>query len=95
MILQSPAIPKLMFDPRCDSDAILHQFGVLLNGIICICLQILDIAARRSRSQFVAYNRGLNAMLATYRVVNVEMNRIKEEKAMFNANIDLPSSCGH
>jgi exonuclease 3'-5' domain-containing protein 1 len=91
MILQSPAVPKLMFDPRCDSDAIFHQFGVLLNGVIC--LQILDIAVRRSQSQFVEYNRGLNAMLATYRVDgidNVEMNRIKEEgKAMFNANIEL------
>ncbi len=41
-LLESPHIRKLMFDPRQDSNALWHQYGVLLENVLC--LQVAEVS---------------------------------------------------
>ncbi|QSZ31560.1 hypothetical protein DSL72_001127 [Monilinia vaccinii-corymbosi] len=43
-ILESPLIPKVFFDVRCDSDALYSHFGINLAGVID--LQLMELATR-------------------------------------------------
>ena len=33
-ILENQAVQKLLYDVRCDSDALYHQYGVRLGGVM-------------------------------------------------------------
>ena len=56
-ILEDPAVTKLMFDCRVDSDALYHQHGVSLNGVWDV--QLADVAARRKKSLQVPLLSGM------------------------------------
>jgi len=43
-ILENPKIVKVMWDCRRDSDALLHQFGVTLDGVVD--LQVMEVLIR-------------------------------------------------
>lgn len=48
-LLEDPAVTKLMFDCRRDSDALFHQFQVRLAGVLDV--QLEHVAARRLRNR--------------------------------------------
>ena len=56
-ILEDPAVTKLMFDCRVDSDALFHQHDVRLEGVYDV--QLADVAARRRNSQVVGLLSGM------------------------------------
>jgi len=60
-ILTSPCVTKIIFDPRCDSDALFAQFDILMEGVIC--LQLMNIAVRRKSGRDVTYCPGLVTVL--------------------------------
>lgn len=49
-LLESTVVRKVTFDCRTDSDALKHQFGVVLAG--CYDLQTLDQAIKRTRGTY-------------------------------------------
>ena len=46
-LLEDPDFPKIFFDCRQDSDALFHQFGVLLRGVRD--LQLMELLLRTHR----------------------------------------------
>ncbi|GMH38103.1 hypothetical protein BSKO_05987 [Bryopsis sp. KO-2023] len=52
---------KLLFDPRNDSDALYHQFGVFPQNVFC--LQLAEVAHRRATGKVVNYVMGLDKMI--------------------------------
>ena len=48
-MLESPSVAKITFDCRTDSDALFHQFGVTLRGVLE--LQVLDQAIRIQKGE--------------------------------------------
>lgn len=65
---------KLFFDPRYDSDALWHQFGVFPGGVFC--LQMADVAYRRQQGLGVKYVSGLKKVIEKY----VEMSEEDEAR---------------
>lgn len=63
---------KLFFDPRYDSDALWHQFGVYPGGVFC--LQMGDVAFRRQSGHRVNFVQGLSKVIKRY----VRMTRREE-----------------
>jgi len=59
--LEDPACQKLMFDCRRDSDALAHQFGVRIEGVLDV--QLMDVALRRKAGAAVEFLPGLVAVL--------------------------------
>ena len=51
-ILESPTIPKVIFDIRNDSDALFSLFQISVNGIQD--LQLMELATRKGSKDFVA-----------------------------------------
>jgi len=51
-ILESPTIPKVIFDIRNDSDALFSHFQISVNGIQD--LQLMELATRKGSKDFVA-----------------------------------------
>ena len=51
-ILESSAIPKIVFDIRNDSDALFNEYQILVDGIQD--LQLMELAARQGSKTFVA-----------------------------------------
>ena len=51
-ILESPTIPKVIFDIRNDSDALFSHFEISVNGIQD--LQLMELATREGSRDFVA-----------------------------------------
>jgi hypothetical protein len=49
-ILESPEIEKLIFDPRMDSDALFHQFGVHLKNVFDVQLAEVGVPRVFARS---------------------------------------------
>lgn len=60
-LLQAPAPIKLFFDCRRDSEALYHQFGVELRGVLD--MQLLEVALRRMRNQSIVYLPGLGRLI--------------------------------
>jgi len=60
-ILADPAVLKVWFDPRNDVDALFHQFQVRVRSVFC--LQLAEVAFRRSQNVPVKYVKGLFKML--------------------------------
>lgn len=52
IILESPDIPKGIFDIRNDSDALYSHYGIRVNGIID--LQLLELATRDDSKEYLA-----------------------------------------
>merc|ERR1712130_392930 len=78
-ILSSPRVCKIIFDPRCDSDALFHQYGVEMRNVIC--LQLMDIAQRRKSGKDVTYCPGLASILRNNnKLQSVDSERIGELK---------------
>jgi exonuclease 3'-5' domain-containing protein 1 len=50
-ILESPAIPKVFFDVRQDSDALYNEYAVSLRGVQD--LQLMELASRKHTRRFV------------------------------------------
>lgn len=48
-LIENPAITKVTFDCRSDSDALFHQYGVVLSGVLE--LQVLDQAVRLQKGE--------------------------------------------
>jgi len=48
-VLENPTVAKITFDCRNDSDALFHQFGVTLRGVLE--LQVLDQAVRIQKGE--------------------------------------------
>ena len=63
-IMESKNYLKVMFDPRNDSDAIYHQFGVTMQNLIC--LQLCDVALRRQKGFRVQFLSGLGKVMENY-----------------------------
>lgn len=72
---------KLFFDPRYDSDALWHQFGVYPGGVFC--LQMADVALRRQMGHRVNFVLGLSKVIKKYVQLTkrdeLYMERVKEE----------------
>lgn len=51
-VLESPAIPKVVFDIRNDSDALFSHYGISVDGIQD--LQLMELATRKGSKDFVA-----------------------------------------
>ena len=52
-LLEDPNVVKVTFDCRSDSDALFHQFGVTIQGVLDI--QILDQAVRINSGEDVPH----------------------------------------
>jgi exonuclease 3'-5' domain-containing protein 1 len=63
-ILESSQYTKVVFDPRNDSDAIFHQFGVMMKNVLC--LQLAEIQYRRNSGLWVNYVTGLSKTMDRY-----------------------------
>lgn len=77
-ILESPDIPKVLFDVRNDSDALFSLFQIKLQCLVD--LQILEYATRESRGKHV---KGLATCVQTeslrLELFSNDWNKIKEE----------------
>jgi exonuclease 3'-5' domain-containing protein 1 len=51
-ILESPTIPKVIFDIRNDSDALFSHYGISVDGIKDV--QLMELATRKGSKNFVA-----------------------------------------
>lgn len=60
-LLTAPHPRKLFYDVRRDSEALYHQFGVKLQGVLDI--QLLEIARRRLRQESNQYLPGLARLI--------------------------------
>ncbi|KAL5257223.1 hypothetical protein ACHWQZ_G012234 [Mnemiopsis leidyi] len=55
-LLEDPETLKVLCDPRSDSDALYHHFGVLLKNVFCV--QLAEVASRRQRGYRTKYVMG-------------------------------------
>lgn len=60
-LLEDSGHLKLFFDPRNDTDAMYHQFGVFPRNVFC--LQLAEVAHRRSLGMSVKFVKGLDKMI--------------------------------
>jgi exonuclease 3'-5' domain-containing protein 1 len=74
-IVESKNIRKIIFDPRNDSDAIFHQFGVTIQNLIC--LQLCEVALRRQSGIGVNFLLGLGKVMENHLSLEV-VNSIKQ-----------------
>jgi exonuclease 3'-5' domain-containing protein 1 len=63
-ILEDPGRIKLVFDCRSDADALYHQYGVRLQGVLDV--QLLEVASRRAKGYQVLYNASLAKTMSRY-----------------------------
>jgi hypothetical protein len=74
-VFQDPAIKKVLYDPRNDSDALFHQFNIALDGVFD--LQTAEVALRRSRGLNVRFVQGL------FRCLSSQPDFLSEEQKKF------------
>ncbi|GLC42624.1 hypothetical protein PLESTM_001357700 [Pleodorina starrii] len=65
-VLECPSVTKLFYDVRCDAEALYHQHGVCLRGVVD--LQLSEVAYRRYGpvARRVGYVMGLTKALESY-----------------------------
>lgn len=63
-LMESEAICKVFFDPRNDIDAIANQFDINVKNVLC--LQLAEVATRRSKGLRVNYVTGLRKAMDEY-----------------------------
>lgn len=63
-ILENESNPKYMFDCRSDSDALYHQYGIELKGVVDV--QLFEIGYRKSKGYGGNYYSGLFKTLTKY-----------------------------
>jgi exonuclease 3'-5' domain-containing protein 1 len=63
-IMESNEYTKVFFDPRNDSDAIIHQYGVTMQNVLC--LQLCEVASRRQNNLRVKFIIGLKKAMETH-----------------------------
>ena len=81
-LLEDPDIKKITFDCRGDSDALFHQCGVVLAGVLE--LQVLDQAVRIQQGEMpphrcpyvnqggIPFLQGMSSLLQRYSIPSVE-----------------------
>lgn len=74
-ILESPDVPKMIYDVRQDSDALYHQFNIKLDGILDV--QLFQLAAMSQSFNFPAqYRTGLFKAISS----GIDMNYDAKQK---------------
>ena len=69
-MLEDEAVLKIFLDPRPDSDALYHHYGVHLKN--CVCLQLAEIAVRRQpRPTLHGYVNGGRKIILAYGELDV------------------------
>lgn len=63
-LMESEMVCKVFFDPRNDIDAIANQFKIHTKNVLC--LQVADVAYRKSLGHRVAYVMGLKKAMDTH-----------------------------
>lgn len=77
LLLTSPTPTKLFYDVRRDSEALYHQYGIMLAGVCDI--QLMEIARRRLRNENINYLPGLARLLAERcDDLDTDLQRIKD-----------------
>lgn len=92
-VFASPKIVKVWFDPRNDTDALYHQFGVTVDR--CFCLQLAEVAYRRSRNISVHFVLSLPKTLSIYHIHSQEQKVFAEAIENTAKSIYRPESGGH
>lgn len=90
-VLESNEVEKVWFDPRNDSDALYHQFGVAASHIFD--LQLAEVASRRSQGLNVGFVQGLNKVLMSCPALDPTQKKFSEHIGNLGKNLFEPA-CG-